>query len=65
MSSGWITEQLGRKKSMILVNLPHIIAWTLLYFAHSAFMVYVAAALLGLGAGLLGSPVAVYVGEIR
>lgn len=65
LSSGWITEQLGRKRAMILVNAPHIAAWILLYFAHSKAHVYVAASLLGLGAGLLGSPVAVYVGEIR
>lgn len=62
--SGWLTEPLGRKKSMILVNIPHIIAWFLIYNATTPVELFVAASLLGLGIGLMEAPVLTYVGEI-
>lgn len=62
--SGWLTEPLGRRRAMMLVNLPHIIAWTMLYFAQSAEEVFVAAVLLGLGVGFMEAPIITYVGEI-
>lgn len=63
--SGWITEQIGRKRAMMLVNIPHIIAWAMLYFAQSNTVLFVAGVLLGLGVGLMESPIMTYVGEIR
>lgn len=63
--SGLISEPLGRKKAMILVNIPHIIAWTMLYFTTSLEEIYIAATLLGLGIGFMEAPVLTYVGEIR
>jgi MFS family permease len=62
--SGIVLEPLGRKKSMILVNVPHIIAWFMLYFAGSLEELYIAAVLLGLGIGFMEAPVVTYVGEI-
>ncbi|XP_059619775.1 facilitated trehalose transporter Tret1-like [Phlebotomus argentipes] len=62
--SGWITEPLGRKLSMILVNIPHIIAWIMLYYASSLAELYTAAILLGLGVGFMEAPIITYVGEI-
>lgn len=62
--SGWLTEPIGRKRAMILVNIPHIIAWTLMYFARSATEINVAAVLIGLGTGLMEAPILTYVGEI-
>lgn len=50
---------------MILVNIPHIIAFTMLAFANSLTEVYMAALLLGLGVGLMEAPVITYVSEIR
>lgn len=49
--SGIVLEPLGRKRSMILVTIPHIIGWLLLYYASSLTDLYVAAVLLGLGVG--------------
>lgn len=40
--SGIVLEPLGRKKSMILVNIPHIIGWFLLYSASSITQLFVA-----------------------
>lgn len=51
IASGIVLEPLGRKRSMILVNIPHIIAWTMLYYATSLTEIYIAAILLGLGVG--------------
>ncbi|GAB0097350.1 facilitated trehalose transporter Tret1 [Sergentomyia squamirostris] len=62
--SGWVTEPLGRKLSMILVNIPHIIAWIMLYYAGSLSELYTAAILLGLGVGFMEAPIITYVGEI-
>jgi MFS family permease len=51
VASGIVLEPLGRKKSMILVNIPHIIGWLMLYYAASLTEMYIAAILLGLGVG--------------
>uniref|UniRef100_A0A1B0CIY0 Putative sugar transporter n=1 Tax=Lutzomyia longipalpis TaxID=7200 RepID=A0A1B0CIY0_LUTLO len=40
--SGWVTEPIGRKNAMILVNLPHIAAWLILHFATSVHHMYLA-----------------------
>lgn len=47
------TEPLGRKRALILVNIPFAIAWITLYFAYDLFMIYSAFAWLGIGIGLL------------
>lgn len=62
--SGWMSEPIGRRKAMMLVNIPHIIAWTMLYFAQSSVEVFLAAVLLGLGVGFMEAPIITYVGEI-
>lgn len=62
--SGWVAERIGRKRAMLLVNVPHIIGWPMLYFAQSVEEVFAAAVLLGLGVGFMEAPVVTYVGEI-
>lgn len=62
--SGLVSEPIGRKKAMILVNIPHIIAWTMLYFTSSVEEIYIAATFLGLGVGFMEAPIITYVGEI-
>lgn len=61
--SGWINEQIGRKRAILLACIPHMTAWLLLYTAQSIEQVFDAGILLGFGAGLL-VPVNTYVGEI-
>lgn len=46
-------EPLGRKRSLILVNIPYAIAWIMLYFAQDMIMIYSAFALLGIGIGVM------------
>lgn len=49
---------------MIVVNIPHIIAWILLHYANSLEAMYLGAILLGLGVGFMEAPIITYVGEI-
>ncbi|KAJ4438370.1 hypothetical protein ANN_14312 [Periplaneta americana] len=62
--SGIVLEQLGRKKSMILVNFPHVIGWFIFYFANSIPMLYLSSVIMGLGVGFMEAPIITYVGEI-
>lgn len=62
--SGWISEPLGRKRAMLVVNIPHLIAWLLLYNATELWHIFLANILLGLGVGLMEAPILTYVGEI-
>ena len=61
--SGLITEALGRKNTIAIINVVPAIAWVMLPNAHSQHMTYVAFALLGVGIGLTGS--VTYISEIR
>lgn len=62
--SGIVTEPLGRKRAMILVNIPHLFGWFLLYFSTSLTQIFIGMSLLGLGVGLTEAPIITYVGEI-
>lgn len=62
--SGLLSEPLGRKRSMFIVNIPHVIAWLMLYWAASTKIVFIAFGLLGLGVGLMEAPIITYLGEI-
>jgi len=62
--SGVVLEQLGRKKAMMIVNIPHIVAWLMLFYAKDLTMLFAADVLLGLGIGFMEAPVLTYVGEI-
>ncbi|XP_072159761.1 uncharacterized protein [Bemisia tabaci] len=62
--SGLISAPLGRKRSLMLVNIPQIIGWLMLYSSSSVNIMYLAAAIQGLGAGFMDAPIFTYVGEI-
>lgn len=49
---------------MMIVNCPLAIGWFIMSQANSVWNIFVAAILLGLGLGLMVSPVVRYVGEI-
>lgn len=49
---------------MLLVNIPFIIAWFMMYRASSIVEVFIAYALLGFGVGLAEAPIITYIGEI-
>lgn len=62
--SGMLSEPLGRKRAMFIVNIPHIFAWTMLYYANTLEVVFVMFGILGFGVGLMEAPIITYVGEI-
>lgn len=62
--SGFLTEKVGRKKAMFIVNTPHLIGWFLLYSSTSLTEIFIALCLFGLGVGLMEAPIITYVGEI-
>ncbi|CAK1593808.1 unnamed protein product [Parnassius mnemosyne] len=62
--SGPIVDYCGRKRANFLVNIPHLVAWILMYFAWNPPSLFIANALLGLGTGVMEAPINSYVGEI-
>lgn len=62
--SGWITEQIGRKRSLYLAAIPSIASWTIFYLAQSTELIFVAGVMYGFSAGLLGAPIYTYCGEV-
>lgn len=57
-------DHLGRKRAMIIVNIPYAIGWFLLCRATTIWEIFVGSAMHGFAIGLVGSPVYAYVGEI-
>ncbi|XP_022175298.1 facilitated trehalose transporter Tret1-like [Myzus persicae] len=64
MLSGCLQGIFGRKWCMLLVNVPHLAAWYLLYTAGSPWVLYTASAAMGIGIGFLEAPTMAYIGEI-
>ncbi|GBP96965.1 Facilitated trehalose transporter Tret1, partial [Eumeta japonica] len=62
--SGPLVDFFGRKRATFISNIPHTIAWILMYYAHSVPTLFVANALLGLGTGVMEAPINSYVGEV-
>ncbi|XP_041983033.1 facilitated trehalose transporter Tret1-like [Aricia agestis] len=62
--SGPLLDYFGRKKALFLVNIPHLIAWLLMYLAWDVPSLFIANALLGIGTGIMEAPSITYVGEI-
>ncbi|XP_012288637.1 facilitated trehalose transporter Tret1 isoform X2 [Orussus abietinus] len=62
--SGPISQCFGRKRTMMISNLPFVIAWIIFHRAQSASMLFVALSLTGLSGGLLEAPVLTYVAEV-
>ncbi|XP_021920861.1 facilitated trehalose transporter Tret1-like isoform X3 [Zootermopsis nevadensis] len=62
--SGAITQPLGRKRAMIMVNFPFIVAWILFHYSVNVGMLYASLVLTGFGGGIMEAPVLTYVAEI-
>ena len=62
--SGPVSQVLGRKKSMLLANIPFIAVWILFYYSNTSAMLFVALALTGFTGGLIEGPVLTYVAEV-
>lgn len=62
--SGPIVDYVGRKKATFLVNIPHVLAWIIMYFASNVPVIFLGNALLGFGTGIMEAPINSYVSEI-
>jgi len=62
-------DGLGRRRTMMLVNVPGLLGWLLIATASHTqpwilYQVYAGRLLAGLAGGLVSSPIVVYVGEV-
>ncbi|XP_036149477.1 facilitated trehalose transporter Tret1 [Monomorium pharaonis] len=64
LASGPLSQYLGRRKTMMLANIPFVIAWLMFHYASKPAMLLVALAMTGLTGGLLEGPVITYVAEV-
>jgi len=62
--SGFLQERYGRKRCMVLANIPSILGWIMLYYTHSVASLYASTVLMGLSIGFSEAPILSYVGEI-
>lgn len=62
--SGIITDAIGRRRTMLLVNFPNALAWLLLAHTQTLPVIYFAFGLFGIGAGLMEAPIMTYLSEI-
>ncbi|XP_050533262.1 facilitated trehalose transporter Tret1-like [Daktulosphaira vitifoliae] len=62
--SGFLQEKVGRKRCMILANIPSIIGWTFLHFATSPTMLFISSLSMGLSIGFNEAPIFSYIGEV-
>ncbi|KAF7995757.1 hypothetical protein HCN44_006864 [Aphidius gifuensis] len=62
--TGYMMDSLGRKKSLIITEIPALIGWILISFATNVEMLYIGRFLVGLGSGMVGAPARVYTSEV-
>ena len=64
MISVFITDYLGRKKSLILGQVFILVGWIVLYFAPKFSILILGRCLMGLGAGIIYPVTTLYLSEI-
>ncbi|KAG5329972.1 TRET1 protein, partial [Acromyrmex heyeri] len=64
LASGPVSQYLGRKRTMMLANIPFVVAWLIYYYSSNPGMLLAALAITGLTGGLLEGPVITYVAEV-
>lgn len=62
--TGVLNDTFGRRRTMMLVNIPFIAAWIMLAYANSIVMIGIGFGLNGLGIGLMFAPCLTYCSEI-
>ncbi|XP_008559792.1 facilitated trehalose transporter Tret1 [Microplitis demolitor] len=62
--SGYLMDQLGRKRSLIITEIPALLGWLLITFATNIEMIYAGRFFTGLGSGMVGAPARVYTSEV-
>uniref|UniRef100_A0A7G3AKB0 Putative facilitated trehalose transporter tret1-2 n=1 Tax=Lutzomyia longipalpis TaxID=7200 RepID=A0A7G3AKB0_LUTLO len=62
--SGYLMDRWGRKKTLIVTEVPLILGWLMIAFATDIYMIYIGRLLVGLGSGMVGAPARVYTSEV-
>ncbi|XP_050681691.1 facilitated trehalose transporter Tret1-like isoform X2 [Leptidea sinapis] len=62
--SGYLMDNIGRRRTLILTEVPLILGWLLISAAQNVPMIYVGRLLIGLGSGMVGAPARVYTCEV-
>lgn len=62
--SGYMMDVLGRKRSLIITEVPALLGWILITFATDVRMIYAGRFFVGLGSGMVGAPARVYTSEV-
>lgn len=62
--TGHLMDIIGRKKAILLTQVPVILGWLLIASATNVPMIYCGRMLTGLGSGMVGAPARVYTSEV-
>ncbi|KAJ6636354.1 Facilitated trehalose transporter Tret1, partial [Pseudolycoriella hygida] len=62
--SGMLTQPIGKRMAMQIVNIPIFLAWLLFHFSTNIYHLYAGLCLAGLSGGLMEAPVLTYVAEV-
>ncbi|XP_075238185.1 facilitated trehalose transporter Tret1-like [Lycorma delicatula] len=62
--SGYLMDAIGRRRTLIITQLPMIMGWLLIASATQVEMIYAGRLLVGLGSGMVGAPARVYTSEV-
>ncbi|XP_031616804.1 facilitated trehalose transporter Tret1-like isoform X2 [Contarinia nasturtii] len=62
--SGILMDKIGRKKALLLTEIPLIFGWILIAMATDVPMIYAGRLLMGFGSGMVGAPARVYTSEV-
>ncbi|KAH0945112.1 hypothetical protein HN011_010969 [Eciton burchellii] len=64
LASGYMMDMFGRKRSLIITEIPALLGWLLIIFATDIRMIYAGRFFVGLGSGMVGAPARVYTSEV-
>jgi len=64
LASGYMMDMFGRKRSLIITEIPALLGWLLIVFATDIRMIYAGRFFVGLGSGMVGAPARVYTSEV-
>lgn len=62
--SGYLMDNIGRKLTLIITEIPLIIGWALIAGAQNIEMIYAGRVFVGFGSGMVGAPARVYTCEV-
>ncbi|XP_026739626.1 facilitated trehalose transporter Tret1-like isoform X2 [Trichoplusia ni] len=62
--SGYLMDNIGRRRTLIITEIPLMLGWLLIAFAQNVPMIYAGRLMIGFGSGMVGAPARVYTCEV-